>query len=73
MRLIIVLLFYICSSSPLVYLFFFPFSDVMDKGDTRLSDTINKLNVPEKQELLNYVAHWNTNSKTCYPAQVTCL
>ncbi|CAB0004178.1 unnamed protein product [Nesidiocoris tenuis] len=49
--------------------------DVMDKGDTRLSDTINKLNVPEKQELLNYVAHWNTNSKTCYPAQVliSCL
>ncbi|BET00532.1 Utp13 specific Hypothetical protein associated domain [Nesidiocoris tenuis] len=49
--------------------------DVMDKGDARLSDTINKLNVPEKQELLNYVAHWNTNSKTCYPAQVliSCL
>uniref|UniRef100_A0A0A9YHX5 Transducin beta-like protein 3 n=2 Tax=Lygus hesperus TaxID=30085 RepID=A0A0A9YHX5_LYGHE len=44
--------------------------DVMDRGDTKLEDTVKQLCPSEKEELLGYVSHWNTNSKTCYPAQV---
>lgn len=42
----------------------------MDRGDAKLADTVNQLEKEEKEDLLKYTAHWNTNSKNCYPAQV---
>lgn len=44
--------------------------DVIKRGETGLPETILQLDNYEKKQLMTCVAHWNTNSKFCYPAQV---
>ncbi|XP_063240647.1 transducin beta-like protein 3 [Bacillus rossius redtenbacheri] len=44
--------------------------DVVRRGDAGLADSLRQLDDAQKQALLKCASVWNTNSRSCYPAQL---